>query len=163
MMAVATVNNGFLVQSMPTPRIKAMKTGSKDIVTLLPDSGATLNTCCRASAEAWGLQIEELEAGKVSLTDVQGGQIPLIGKATIALTLPSRQLETSVSLVVADTLGLKELIIGWMDLQRWGILQLEEDEVAGVGNQGVLAMTSSAQKFLVTQKIYPPKTELVEI
>merc|ERR1711954_565493 len=161
--AVATLRNGALIQSMPTPRIRARKTDSQDTITLLPDSGATLNTCCRASAEAWGLQIEELEEGEVSLTDMQGGQIPLVGKATIALTLPSRKLETSVSLVIADTLGLPELIIGWMDLQRWGILQLEEDEVLGVDNKGVLAITSSAKKFLTTQKVYPPKTELVEI
>merc|ERR1712025_1523432 len=50
-----------------------------------------------------------------------------------------------------------------MDLQRWGILQLVEEEVSGVENQGVLAITSSVQKFLATQKVYPPKTELVEI
>merc|ERR1711954_140813 len=161
--AVATIKNGALIQSMPTPRIKAMKTGSEDIVTLLPDSGATLNTCCRASAEAWGLQIEELEEGEVSLTDVQGGQIPLVGKATIALTLPSRKLETTVTLVIADTLGLPELIIGWVDLQRWGILQLEEDEVAGVDNQGVLAITSSAQRFLDMQTVSPPKTKQKEM
>ena len=53
---------------MPTPRIKA-----GNVVTLLPDSGATLNICCRASAEAWGLHIEELGPGEASLTDVQGG------------------------------------------------------------------------------------------
>merc|ERR1711954_262016 len=161
--AVATLRNGALIQCMPTPRIKARKTDSEDIITLLPDSGATLNTCCRASAEAWGLQIVELEEGEVSLTDVQGGQIPLVGKATIALTLPSRQLETSVSLVVADTLGLPELIIGWMDLQRWGILQLEEEEVSGGVDQGILAITSSAQRFLDSQTVYPPRTKQEEI
>ena len=90
-----------------------------------------MNICCCASDEAWGLKIEELGPGEASLTDVQGGQIPLLGKATIPLTLPSRKLDTSVSLVVADTLGLEELIIGWMDLQRWGILKLEKGEVTG--------------------------------
>merc|ERR1712082_124706 len=34
--AVAAIKNGALVQSMPTPRIKAVKTGTEDIVTLLP-------------------------------------------------------------------------------------------------------------------------------
>ena len=65
--------------------------------------------------------------------------------------------------MVADTLGLKELIIGWMDLQRWGILQLEEEEVSGGVDQGILAITSSAQKFLDTQTVYPPKTKQKEI
>merc|ERR1711954_226076 len=146
-----------------TPRIKARKTDSEDIITLLPDSGATLHICCRASAEAWGLQIEELGPGEASLTDVQGGQIHLLGKATIALTLPSRKLETSVSLVVADTLGLEELIIGWMDLQRWGILKLEEGEVSSDEYNGIFAITPAAQKFLDTQTVYPPKKTFDEI
>ena len=50
--AVAAIKDGALVQNMPTPRIKAVKSGTGDVVTLLPDSGATLNICCRASAEA---------------------------------------------------------------------------------------------------------------
>ena len=40
---------------------------------------------------------------------------------------------------------------------------MEEDEVSGVDSQGVLAITSSAKRFLATQKIFPPKTELAEI
>ena len=76
--AVAAIKDGALVQNMPTPRIKAVKSGTGSVVTLLPDSGATLNICCRASAEAWGLEIEELGPGEASLTDVQGGQIPLL-------------------------------------------------------------------------------------
>ena len=123
--AVAALRNGALVQSLPTPRITAVRSGSGGIITLLPDSGATLNIACRASAEAWGLDIEDLEPGEASLTDVQGGNIPLLGKAKLTLKLPSRNIEATVSLVVADTLGLTELIIEWMDLQCWGILRLE--------------------------------------
>ena len=161
--AVAAIKNGALVQSMPTPRIKAVESGSGKTITLLPDSGATLNIACRASAEAWGLDIEELVPGEASLTDVQGGQIPLLGKAKMALKLPSRNLETTVSLVVADTLGLPELIIGWMDLQRWGILRLEEGEVSGDVSNGVFAVTSAAQQFLNTQTVYPPRRSFQEI
>ena len=146
--AVAAIRNGALVQSMPTPRIKAVKSGTGESVTLLPDSGATLNICCRASAEAWGLEIEELGPGEASLTDVQGGNIPLLGKVSIPLTLPSRNLETSVNLVVADTIGLGELIIGWVDLQQWGILRLEEGEVTGDEDSGVFAITQAAQQFM---------------
>ena len=91
------------------------------------------------------MDIEDLEPGEASLTDVQGGNIPLLGKAKLTLKLPSRNIEATVSLVVADTLGLPELIIGWMDLQHWGILRLEEGEVSGSRNHGIFAVTSAAQ------------------
>ena len=55
--AVAALQNGALVQSLPTPRIKAVRSGSGGVINLLPDSGATMNIACRASAEAWGLEV----------------------------------------------------------------------------------------------------------
>ena len=81
MIAVAVLQNGALVQSLPTPRIKAVRSGSGGVINLLPDSGATMNIACKASAEAWGLEVAPLDPGEVSLTDVQGGSIPLLGKA----------------------------------------------------------------------------------
>ena len=119
-----------MVQNAPTPRIRALQTNTDQTVSILPDSGATLNIACKASCLKWGLQIEQLAPGEASLTDVQGSSIPLLGKASINLSLPSRGLNTSLSLVVSDTLGLEDLIVGWQDLQRWGILQLQEGEVS---------------------------------
>ena len=81
--AVASLQNGALVQSLPTPRIQAVRSGSGAIINILPDSGATMNIACRASAAAWGLEITPLEPGEASLTDVQGGFIPLLGKAQL--------------------------------------------------------------------------------
>ena len=115
MVAVASLQNGALVQSLPTPRIKGLRSDTGDFINILPDSGATMNIACRASAEAWGLQITPLEPGEASLTDVQGGFIPLLGKAQLTLKLPSRSIEATVQLIIADTLGLPELIIGWQD------------------------------------------------
>ena len=79
----------------------------------------------------------------------------------IAATNP--YIEATVSLVVADTLGLPELIIGWVDLQRWGILRLEEGEVSRSRNHGVFAVTSAAQDFLNKQTVYPPRRSFQEI
>ena len=56
------------------------------------------------------MDIVDLEPGEGSLTDVQGGNIPLLGKAKLTLKLLSRNIEATVNLVVADTLGLPELI-----------------------------------------------------
>ena len=122
-----------------------------------------MNIACRARSEAWGLEVEPLEPGEASLTDVQGGNIPLLGKAQLTLKLPSRNIEATVQLVVADTLGLPELIIGWVDLQRWGILRLEEGEVSASRNHGVFAVTSAAQDFLNKQTVCPPRRSFQEI
>ena len=122
-----------------------------------------MNITCRASAEAWGLEVEPLEPGEAFLTNVQGGKIPLLGKAQLTLKLPSRNIEAIVQLVVADTLGLPELIIGWVDLQRWGILRLEEGEVSSSRKHGVFAVTSAAQEFLNQQTVYLPRRSFKEI
>ena len=162
--AVAALQNGALVQSLPTPRIKAVRSGSGGVINLLPDSGATMNIACKASAEAWGLEVAPLDPGEVSLTDVQGGSIPLLGKAQLTLKLPSRNIEATVQLVVADTLGLPELIIGWVDLHRWGILRLEEGEVPASSRQhGVFMVSSAAQDFLNKQTVFPPRRSFKEI
>ena len=164
MIAVASLQNGALVQSLPTPRIQAVRSGSGDVINILPDSGATMNIACRASAAAWGLEITPLEPGEASLTDVQGGFIPLLGKAQLTLKLPSRHIEATVQLVIADTLGLPELIIGWVDLHRWGILRLEAGEISQNRNQhGVFMVSSAAQDFLNKQTVYTPRRSFQEI
>ena len=61
--AVASLQHGALVQSLPTPRIRGLRSDTGDFKTILPDSGATMNIACRASAEAWGLSITPLEPG----------------------------------------------------------------------------------------------------
>ena len=123
-----------------------------------------MNIACRASAEAWGLQISPLAPGEASLTDVQGGSIPLLGKAQLTLKLPSRNIEATVQLIIADTLGLPELIIGWVDLHRWGILRLEEGEVDASRNKhGVFVVSTAAQEFLSRQQVFPPRRSFPEI
>ena len=161
--AVATIKNGTLVQNAPTPRIRALQTDTNQTISILPDSGATLNIACKASCLKWGLHIEQLDPGEASLTDVQGSSIPLLGKASINLSLPSRGLDTSLSLVVSDTLGLKDLIVGWQDLQKWGVLQLPEGEVPGEGSQRVFAISPASQRFLDSQQVFPPKRTYQEI
>ena len=49
--AVASLQNGALVQSLPTPRIRALRSDTGGVVHILPDSGATMNIACRASAD----------------------------------------------------------------------------------------------------------------
>ena len=61
--------------------------------------------------------------------------------------------------MVSDTLGLEDLIVGWQDLQRWGVLQLQEGEVPGEGGQGVFAISAASQQFLDSQKVFPPKRD----
>ena len=39
-----------------------------------------MNIACKASAEAWCLEVAPLDPGEVSLRDVQGGSIPLFGE-----------------------------------------------------------------------------------
>merc|ERR1712101_55515 len=68
--AVASLQHGALVQSLPTPRIKGQRSDTGYFITILPDSGATMNIACRASAEACGLGITPLEPGEASLTDL---------------------------------------------------------------------------------------------
>ena len=68
--AIAAIKNGTLVQNAPTPRSMATQTNTDQSVSILPDSGATLNIACRASCLKWGLQIEELAPREASLTDV---------------------------------------------------------------------------------------------
>ena len=46
--------------------------------------------------------------------------------------------------MVADTLGLPELIIGWQDLQKWGILRLDEREVPEDQDGGIFAIIQEA-------------------
>ena len=110
---MAALRGSTLVSNAPTPRIKAVKAGSNTPISILPDSGATMNIACKDSCALWGLEIMPLGEGEASLTDVQGRAIPLVGKATIALTLPGRGLDISLDIVVSDTLGLSDLIVGW--------------------------------------------------
>ena len=53
--AVAALKDGTLVQNNPTPRIMATQTNTGLSVSVLPDSGATLNIASRASRLHWGL------------------------------------------------------------------------------------------------------------
>ena len=123
-----------------------------------------MNIVCRASSDLWGLDVIPLKPNEASLTDVQGRNIPLLGKATIALTLPERGLDISLDVVVSDTLGLPDLIVGWQELQRWGVLQLLDEEVPGDGAQGgVFAISAESQRFLDQQKVYPPAKTYKEI
>ena len=62
-----------------------------------------------------------------------------------------------------DTLGLEDLIVGWQDLQRWGVLQLQEGEVSGGWGQGVFAISPAAQQFLSKQKVFPPQRTYQEM
>ena len=149
--AVAAIKDGTLVQNAPTLPILVTQTNTGMTVSVLPDLGATLNIASRASCLLWGQQIQKLAPGEANLTDVQGSAIPLLGKASISLSLPARGLHTTLSLVVLDTLGLEDLIVGWQDLQRWGVLKLQEGEVSG------------AQQFLRTQQVFPPKKTYQEI
>ena len=125
-------------------------------VSVLPDSGSTLNIASKASCLRWGLQIQELAPGEANLSDV-------LGKTTISLSLPARGLHTTLSLVVSDTLGLQDLIVGWRDLQKWGVLQLQDEEVSGEGEQGVFAITPAARQFLRDQSVFPPQRTFKEI
>ena len=80
---VAAIKDGSLVQNSATPRIMATQTETGLPVSVLPDSGATLNIASKASCPRWGLEIQELAPGEANLSDVQGSPIPLLGKTSI--------------------------------------------------------------------------------
>ena len=117
----------------------------------------------RRSSEQWGLEIRPLQPNEAPLTDVQGRNIPLLGKSTVDLTLVERGLDISLDVVVSDALGLPDLIVGWQVLREWGVLQLLDEETSGDGEQGIYAISQESQRFLDTQTVYPPKKSYTEI
>ena len=124
-----SVGAAFTVHKGSHIRIRATIPQADQQIVIIPDSGSSVNLASGASCRSWGLCVESRRPGEAHLFDIQGFIIPIIGRASVDIFIPSRGVRTSVSFVVADVPDLEGLVVGCQALQAWGILQLQPSAV----------------------------------
>ena len=92
-------------------------------IKILPNSGATMTLCHSKVANGLGLKISKKDRDTYELVDAQGCQMKVAGTCVIHVVPDGCEAPRTLKCLVTLSLEDEEILLGWSDMVRWGILR----------------------------------------
>ena len=130
---------------------KGARKGRK--VRILPNSCATMTLCHSKVAARLGLKISRRDRDTYELVDAQGRQMEVAGTCVIHVVPDGCEAPRTLKCLVTPSLEDKEILLGWSDMVRWGILKQNFNQLSDVVESGC-----SGDKERVLRSVFPSVT-----
>ena len=121
---IAAINQTGKIKllSSATPRIvitTIQGTRTNQIISL-PDSGATISAASTLLATKHKFKINPVNNNEYDIRDANNKQIQITGTTTLTLMLDNKQ--TTTQILISPSLPHQEMIIGWKEMMKLGII-----------------------------------------
>ena len=132
-------------------------------MSILPDSGGRVTLCHLRIANRIGVELNIDEGNLFELFDAQGQSMEVSGTCLVYVIPENCKIPRRVNFLVTPSLAEEKIILGWQEIQQWGILKkdinmIKDSDITMMQDQMTcLIVVESLRLSLMRRRRYVPQ------